>query len=146
MKKTFYVSIILYNASLMSVKITFLLQYYRVFAVRKMRIVVLTALALISCWSLSQLLVTTFNCNPIPKFWTPDMDGTCIPNLPFWYINAAGNIITDIAIFVLPLPALGSLNLRSTQKYILIGIFSLGFFVSRDPEMLMPPPPPPWFF
>lgn len=118
----------------MSVKITFLLQYYRVFALRKMRIFVLAALGLIGCWSVSQLLVAIFNCTPIYKFWMRDSDGTCIPNHPFWYINAAGNIITDIVIFVLPLPVLGSLKLRRPQKLLLVGIFSLGFFVSFGPS------------
>ncbi|EAQ93100.1 hypothetical protein CHGG_01335 [Chaetomium globosum CBS 148.51] len=50
------------------------------------------------------------------------------PAYPFWYINAAGNIITDIVIFVLPLPALCRLNLRRGQKLALLGVFSLGFF------------------
>lgn len=130
--KTFYVSIVLYNATMMSAKITFLLQYYRVFTLNRMRIVVLTALGIIGCWSLSQLLVAIFNCTPIQKFWLPATEGTCIPNLPFWYINAAGNIVTDVAIFVLPLPALSSLKLRKPQKLLLIGIFSLGFFVSSS--------------
>jgi len=128
--KTFYVTIVLYNATLMSAKVTFLLQYYRVFTLRKMRIIVLAALSIIGCWCLSQLLVVIFNCNPIHKFWKPETPGTCIPNLPFWYINAAGNIVTDVAIFILPLPVLSSLNLRKAQKLVLMGIFSLGFFVS----------------
>ncbi|KAL1845105.1 hypothetical protein VTK73DRAFT_1122 [Phialemonium thermophilum] len=126
--RTFYVSIVMYNATLMSVKMTFLLQYYRVFTVRKMRKVILVAMVIIGCWSLSQLLVAIFNCNPIPRFWDMSLKGTCIPNLPFWYINAAGNIATDVAIFVLPIPVLGSLQLRRPQKLLLIAIFSLGFF------------------
>lgn len=48
-------------------------------------------------------------------------------NLPFWYINAAGNIATDLAIFIMPLPALSKLQLGKKQKYMLLGIFSLGF-------------------
>lgn len=82
----------------------------------------------IGCWSLSQLLIVIFNCNPINKFWDPTLPGTCIPNLPFWYINAAGNIVTDVSIFILPLPVLKSLNLERPQKILLMAIFSLGFF------------------
>ncbi|KAK0624600.1 hypothetical protein B0T17DRAFT_245961 [Bombardia bombarda] len=127
--RTFYISIVLYNGSLTATKIAFLLQYYRVLTTKKMQNIILIALAFISLWSISQLLVVIFTCTPIEKFWLGDaMEGTCVPNLPFWYINAAGNIITDVVIFVVPLPALGSLNLRKTQKLLLIAIFSLGFF------------------
>ncbi|RYP39580.1 hypothetical protein DL767_002128 [Monosporascus sp. MG133] len=125
----FYHSIVFYNATLTSVKLTFLLQYYRVFAVRKnMRRTIIITLVIVGCWCLSQLLIVIFNCSPIEKFWTPTLPGRCIPNLPFWYINAAGNLATDVAIFLLPLPALRSLNLRNPQKLFLMGIFSLGFF------------------
>jgi len=93
-----------------------------------MRRVIIAALTFVSLWSISQLLVTIFNCTPIEKFWLPQKPGTCIPNLPFWYINAAGNILTDVIVFVVPLPALGSLKLKRAQKIMLLGIFSLGFF------------------
>ncbi|KAK0656877.1 hypothetical protein B0T16DRAFT_315824 [Cercophora newfieldiana] len=126
--RTFYVSIVLYNGSLTAIKIAFLLQYYRILSTQKMRRIILAALTFVGLWSISQLLVTTFTCTPIEKFWKPEVPGTCIPNLPFWYINAAGNILTDVIVFVVPLPALGSLNLQKSQKLMLLGIFSLGFF------------------
>lgn len=128
--QAFYVSIVMYNATLMSIKFTFLLQYHRVFRVRKIHKPVLVIGVLIGCWTLSQLLTVIFSCSPIRKFWDRDMPGTCIPNLPLWYINAAGNVATDLAIFVLPLPVLKNLNLPRPQKILLMGIFSLGLFVS----------------
>ncbi|KAH6853957.1 hypothetical protein B0I37DRAFT_410081 [Chaetomium sp. MPI-CAGE-AT-0009] len=126
----FYVSIVLYNASLTATKFTFLLQYHRIFGTGTVRtnIVIVVAIVIIALWSISQLMVAIFTCTPIPKFWHPEIPGTCIPSLPFWYFNAAGNIITDIIIFVLPMPALCRLNLRRGQKLGLIAVFSLGFF------------------
>ncbi|KAK0632610.1 hypothetical protein B0T14DRAFT_418870 [Immersiella caudata] len=126
--RTFYVSIVLYNGSLTAIKIAFLLQYYRILTTQRMRRVITGALIFVALWSISQLLVTIFTCTPIEKFWKPEVEGTCIPNLPFWYINAAGNILTDVIVFATPLPALGALNLRKSQKLMLLGIFSLGFF------------------
>ncbi len=122
----------------MATKITFLLQYYRVLAVRKMQTIVMLALVSVTLWSLAQLLVVIFTCSPIDRFWDQELPGTCIPNLPFWYINAGGNIVTDVIIFVLPLPVMTSLNLRATQKLMLIGIFSLGFFVSAPTYLPLP--------
>jgi hypothetical protein len=122
---------------LTAIKIAFLLQYYRILTTQRMRRIIIGALAFVALWSISQLLVTIFTCTPIEKFWKPEVNGTCIPNLPFWYINAAGNILTDVIVFVTPLPALGSLNLKKPQKLMLLGIFSLGFFVSylSDPSI-----------
>ncbi|KAI1843182.1 hypothetical protein JX265_009922 [Neoarthrinium moseri] len=124
----FYVSITLYNTGLFFTKMTFLAQYYRVLSIRKMRLTLQIAMAVVGAWSLSQVFVGIFICQPIAKFWNDSLDGHCIPNLPQWYVNAAGNIATDVAVFVLPLPVLGHLHLPKQQKLILLGIFSLGFF------------------
>lgn len=125
--QSFWVSIVLYNATLMMIKLTFLIQYYRVLGVYKMKRVIWMTGVVIMMWAFSQLLVVIFSCTPVQKFWQAELEGQCMPNLPFWYINAAGNIATDLAILVLPLPVLAKLKLRRQQKYILLGIFCLGF-------------------
>lgn len=110
----------------MIIKLAFLCQYYRVFAVHKMKTVIWIVGGVVMCWAVSQVLIAVFTCTPIHRFWDMTIDGTCVPNQPFWYINAAGNIITDVTILLLPLPALAKLQLRKQQKYMLMGIFSLG--------------------
>ncbi|KAK6948368.1 hypothetical protein Daesc_010134 [Daldinia eschscholtzii] len=125
--KGFYVSIALYNTGLLFIKLAFLTQYYRVLAIKKMRTILVVAMILIGCWSISQIAVGIFICDPVSGFWEKST-GSCIGNYPQWYINAAGNIATDIAIFVLPLPVLRHLHLPKAQKLVLIGIFSFGFF------------------
>ncbi|KAK3330040.1 hypothetical protein B0H66DRAFT_542599 [Apodospora peruviana] len=126
--RTFWISIVLYNGSLTATKVTFLLQYYRVLGTKRMKNIILMALVFILMWSISQLLVVIFTCVPVQRFWLPETPGTCVSTLPFWYANAAGNIVTDAMIFILPLPALGGLKLRKPQKVMLIGVFCLGFF------------------
>ncbi|KAI1779639.1 hypothetical protein F4818DRAFT_148293 [Hypoxylon cercidicola] len=126
--KGFYVSITLYQVCLLFVKLAFLMQYYRVFTVRKMRTTILVAMVIIGSWSLSQVLISILICDPVAGFWENSIDSRCIPNYPQWYINAAGNIATDLAIFAIPLPILVHLHLPKAQRLVLIGIFSLGFF------------------
>ena len=107
---------------------TFLLQYYRTFAINKRtRTILIIATVIVGGWSISQLGVQIFICTPVQAFWDPSVKGTCIPNIPQWYINAAGNIFTDIMVLTLPLPIIGRLNLGRSQKYMLMGIFCLGF-------------------
>ena len=119
----------MYNASLMAIKMTFLSQYFRIFhhASRKIVKVFTCITVFVGLWSLSQLIVAIFTCDPIDGYWKKSKDAQCIPNHPFWEINAAGNIVTDVMIFILPIPILKTLNLPRRQRHILIGIFGLGF-------------------
>jgi hypothetical protein len=117
----------MYCSGLMFLKMTFLFQYYRVLAVQHMRIVYLVSMFIVGGWAFSQVMVGIFTCNPISGFWDQTIEAKCIPNIPQWYINAAGNIITDVAVFCLPLPALWKLQLAKSSRLMLIGIFSLGF-------------------
>ncbi|KAL1889951.1 hypothetical protein Sste5346_008529 [Sporothrix stenoceras] len=126
--KYFYISIVWYNVTLVIVKLSFLAQYYRVFSVPKIRRIILVFMFVIGGWSLSQVFVGIWICAPIAKFWDSTLEGHCIPNIPQWYINAAGNIASDVSIFCLPIPILKRLNLKRRQKILVMGIFSLGFF------------------
>ncbi|CAK7209847.1 hypothetical protein SCUCBS95973_000580 [Sporothrix curviconia] len=123
----FYLSIVFYYACLGTVKTAILLQYLRVFAV-KMRKITLVALMLIGLWSTALVLVSVLACRPIRGFWDRTVAANCVPSLPQWYVNAAGNIATDVIIFTLPIPVLWRLNLPRSQRLSLIGIFCLGFF------------------
>jgi hypothetical protein len=43
-----------------------------------------------------------------------------------WFFNAAMNIVTDLAIIVLPMPVIRRLNLKRRQKQLLMGVFAIG--------------------
>ncbi len=92
------------------------------------RRVIIALMVVIGGWSLSQVFVGIWICKPIAKFWNSALPGTCIPNIPQWYINAGGNILSDVTIFLFPMPILKNLNIKRRQKILVIGIFSLGFF------------------
>ncbi|KAK6211008.1 integral membrane protein [Colletotrichum tabaci] len=126
--KSFYTSIVFYNIALLCIKLSFLCQFYRVMAVPRMRRVYAIALLIVGAWSTSQLFISALQCIPVSGFWDKGVKAKCIPNQPQWYINAAGNIITDVAVFALPMPIFWHLSLPRKQKILLIGIFSLGFF------------------
>ncbi|KAG7001537.1 hypothetical protein FocnCong_v011277 [Fusarium oxysporum f. sp. conglutinans] len=111
----------------MLIKLTFLFQYYRLLAIQQMKTVYKVAILIVSGWALAQLFISIFACWPVQGFWDKTVEARCIPNQPQWYINAAGNILTDVIVLLLPLPAIRSLRLPRNQKLILAGIFSLGF-------------------
>ena len=126
-EKNFFVSIAFYNTGLLLVKMTFLTQYYRVLAVERLRIIWVVSMIIVGAWGLSQVLVGIFICKPVSGFWDKSLNPKCIPVPLEWYINAAGNIATDIAVFLLPMPILGHLSLPRVEKIVLVGIFCLGF-------------------
>jgi hypothetical protein len=107
---------------------TFLLQYYRILAIQRTRSIYAVAIVVVGLWGLAQVLIALLICRPIQGLWDKSITADCMPNAPQIYVNAAGNIATDIAIFLLPMPAIKRLNLKKTQKIMLFGIFSLGFF------------------
>ncbi|KDN65945.1 hypothetical protein CSUB01_02637 [Colletotrichum sublineola] len=122
------IALICYNIAIMCIKLSFLCQYYRVMAVPRLRKIYAVALLVVGAWSTSQLFISALQCLPISGFWDKSVEAKCIPNQPQWYVNAAGNIITDIAVFALPMPVFWHLKLPQKQKILLMGIFSLGFF------------------
>ncbi|KAK1752621.1 hypothetical protein QBC47DRAFT_305893 [Echria macrotheca] len=126
--KMFWVTLLLYHAGLLAAKMTFLLQYYRILAIQRMRIVYIVAIVIVGLWGFAQVLIALLICRPIQGLWDKTIEADCMPNAPQIYVNAAGNIITDITIFLLPMPAIKHLNLRRNSKIMLFGIFSLGFF------------------
>ncbi|KAL2194340.1 hypothetical protein P885DRAFT_43209 [Corynascus similis CBS 632.67] len=128
LRVNFYVPIVMCCSALLFLKMTFLCQYYRVLAVQHMRRVYIGSMVIVGGWALSQVLVGIFICQPVLGFWDKSVPSKCIPNIPQWHINAAGNIATDIAVFALPLPALWRLRIARPAKAALLAVFSLGFF------------------
>ncbi|EWG48943.1 hypothetical protein FVEG_16365 [Fusarium verticillioides 7600] len=126
--RMFYFSTVVYNVTLAVIKTVFLLQYYRAIPVRQYKKTYIASVVLVTCWSLSQIFLNTFMCWPIASFWDVTIKGTCILNKSSFYVSAAGNILTDILIMVLPIPVLRSLKLGRRQKWILMSVFCLGIF------------------
>ncbi|KAF9872593.1 major facilitator superfamily transporter [Colletotrichum karsti] len=127
-QRSFFVSLVLYVVTLAVVKLTFLLQYYRILSVSRMRHIYMVMIVLVIIWGITQATFALVACIPLEGFWDPRVQAKCIPNAHIaWYISALFNILSDIIILVLPIPVIRKLNLPGSQKAFLIGIFSLGF-------------------
>jgi hypothetical protein len=116
-----------YNLATNVIKFSFLLQYRRLFAGRRTMIVCQWALVFISIWTVIQALLIATACLPL-AFIVPSMANKCLKAEPIWYFSSAMNIVTDFAIFLIPLPAVYHLRIiRKKQKALLLMIFCLGF-------------------
>ncbi|KAH9889707.1 hypothetical protein F4778DRAFT_387642 [Xylariomycetidae sp. FL2044] len=129
--KLFWINELLYNVAMLFVKMTFLVQYYRVFRqIQKMRLTYIIAMVLVGGWCLGQILAITFICIPVSGVWRPELNAKCQDQQVGVYINAIGVLVTDIVVLLIPIPALWKLKLPRTQKFALLGIFSIGGFTS----------------
>jgi hypothetical protein len=44
-----------------------------------------------------------------------------------WWVNTAFHVVTDFAIFLVPLPQIWAMRVQRRQKIVLVVLFSLGF-------------------
>ena len=88
-------------------------------------------------WGTTYFFLIVFNCKPIRYFWDKSIPGgKCYGDtLLESYLLGAANIVTDIAVLVLPIPWLAKLQMDTSKKLALIGTFLLGsLWVSMFPN------------
>jgi hypothetical protein len=120
-------SIISYKMALTFTKASFILQYLRVFVDRKTQRACWTMLAIIVGFGISNLVCSILTCLPVPYFWNKTIKGgRCFNLTAYWFSWAAINIVTDVAIFTLPIPSISSLQLPRKQKIALMVVFAIG--------------------
>ncbi|EFQ31495.1 hypothetical protein CGRA01v4_11092 [Colletotrichum graminicola] len=126
--KYLFITILHYNMGMNVAKVSFLLQYRRIFVDRVVRRVCAWAMAYVAVWACVQATLLGLSCLPI-SFIVPSTAGFCLDTLPIWYFSSAMSLITDLAIFCIPLRSVLQLQLPRKQKFMLFGIFCLGFGV-----------------
>ena len=110
------------------VKISFLLQYRRIFQSSLVQKVCLYAMVYVVLWACTQVTILGISCLPI-SFLVPSTADWCLNTLPVWYFSSAMSLATDFLIFGIPLPSVIKLVLHLRQKIIVILIFCLGFLL-----------------
>lgn len=117
-----------YTSAIISVKLSVLLLYSRVFPSVKFRKVLWSIGGFVVCYALAQELTIIFQCRPIDGAWDPaaHANAICIQLNLEWVIMASFNVVTDIVTLCLPLPLLWRLQIDMERKLQLIGVFLLG--------------------
>ncbi|KAL6160853.1 hypothetical protein ACJQWK_01837 [Exserohilum turcicum] len=129
--KFLFASIISYNTSLTLTKISILLQYRRIFAVRELRIPLNVVMSICVVWGLVTVVSSIFACVPVSAYWhiLERPKAKCVDEKIMWYTNAAVNIFTDLLLAFLPVRVIGNLHIARRQKIALVGILTIGWFV-----------------
>ncbi|KAI1807497.1 hypothetical protein F4811DRAFT_506024 [Daldinia bambusicola] len=127
--KLFYITTLTYNTTLMIIKFSLFLQYYRLIQeVPRYRIYYIATMTVVGSWLVAQEFIFIFPCTPVYEYWTFAPDRKCLDSNLVGWMNAIGNILTDVIILALPVPVVIRLNLKKGRKWAVLGIFGLGFF------------------
>jgi hypothetical protein len=110
-------------------KASILIQYLRVFSCPTLRRLCLSLMVLLLPAAIWGIFGGTFLCSPTAKLWNPHLHGHCMSAQDYWYSVAGIDIGLDFLVLLLPLPAISGLHLPRKQKFGLLLVFLLGFFV-----------------
>ena len=116
-----------YLPSLLGYKMSILSLYVRIFDVnRRFRWATWGVMGVTAGYLFSNLWTQIFGCWPVEKYWRPDTPGHCIRTLEADYGYGSLNFITDLIIFILPLPMVWRLQLSRRDKVGLSVVFMIG--------------------
>ncbi|EIT80250.1 hypothetical protein AO1008_05075 [Aspergillus oryzae 100-8] len=126
--KLLYVFEILYVVNLLTIKLSILMMYRRIFTniSRLFRVGAMICGAVVTLWATAFVPTAIFQCTPVARAWDIDIPGHCINLQLGFYCVALPNILTDIAILSLPIRSCWQLHRSVLYRLSLIGVFMLG--------------------
>jgi uncharacterized membrane-anchored protein YitT (DUF2179 family) len=119
MLKSIYATRLLYVLSLLFVKISLLIFYLRLDHRRPLKYTVYGILFIVIGVSIASFFILAFSCYPPAKFWDVTgtaVDGKCMDpgnQQDFYEANGILNIITDVLIYVVPIPMLWGVRIST---------------------------------
>ncbi|KAI9883595.1 MAG: hypothetical protein M1823_004631 [Watsoniomyces obsoletus] len=120
---------LLYFLCLATVKISILEFYRRIFPTFPARVAIFSVLAFVIALIVASVALVIFQCTPVSYFWNRMSQGRCIQQIDAIIGISVPNIVSDVAILVLPMPIIWHLRIPKVHKVALTGVFLLGGFV-----------------
>ncbi|KXT18338.1 hypothetical protein AC579_936 [Pseudocercospora musae] len=127
-----FVILVLYVATAILTKISFLALYLRLDQRRPMRLAVCCLMCSVATVKITFMVVQSFTCAHPTLFWSRQgaLDGQCWSPQQVQYLYNTVSILTIVAaaaIISTPLPMLHGLELPNRQRYAVCALFALGF-------------------
>lgn len=83
-------------------------------------------------WCLVVWLIVVFvdclQCTPVEKAWVPTTPGHCVDIYKWWLAFGIMSITLDVWLLVLPMPLVWKLQLNTSRKLLLCGLFFCGYW------------------
>ncbi|RSH94150.1 hypothetical protein EHS25_003953 [Saitozyma podzolica] len=130
LKQCTYAFTVLYNPAIMATKTAILILYYRIAPAHLfLRYASLFVMTVINTAGVVLTFLYIFQCRPVTAAFSLT-GGTCIDIVALYLSSIPINVLTDLAILLLPLPILTSLRMEFREKVILVATFIVGGFVT----------------
>lgn len=137
---TWWLYRITYIVGLCFVKLSILYFYRAIAAQRTFRRIVHATIAFVSLYTIAAAIAGIFQCQKPSDSWdtanyfaqfdrnpnTKQKQLACFDPTKLWIFCGAANLLTDVIILLMPIPALLSLRVPVSKRLALIGIFSVG--------------------
>lgn len=118
------------TTSITSIKISILLMYRRIFPIAEFQRHALVVGVFCVIWYFICFFINIFQCRPVRAAWQLDLlmdeQATCLTYGHFIIGYEISNMLLDIAILMLPIRVLRTLQLSMTKKIVVGAIFILG--------------------
>lgn len=107
-------------------KLSLLFFYLELSPERWFRISVWSSIGLVSTLTFVITTLLFYHCTPAEASWDVLTTGTCVDVGVLYMATAVQNIVTDVLIFLLPIPMVLGLQMGSRQKVGALIIFGIG--------------------
>ena len=122
--------IVSYEAGVFFPKISILFLLLRIFIDKSYRIYTYMLMGILTATFVGVIVTASLQCQPMGYYWLrtidPSYEGHCINLRVFWRWASFPNIITDVAMLLLPLPILFTVMMSKTDRIGLTFTFALG--------------------
>ncbi|KAL5117423.1 hypothetical protein ACEQ8H_004739 [Pleosporales sp. CAS-2024a] len=126
-QKHLYVGVIVAHLSYGLAKLSVLQFYKRIFLIPRFQMSANITIAFVAAFMLTATLVQVFSAWPISNWWTLGKSYS-INYGAFITSFAAIDLVLDVIILCLPVPVIRHLQINTHKKFLVIGIFWMGFF------------------
>ncbi|PKX88634.1 uncharacterized protein P174DRAFT_397502 [Aspergillus novofumigatus IBT 16806] len=118
----------IYIFALAFAKLALLVLYYQLLHILPVwRYTIFAVFFIIAGYSIALALALIFACHPIQKAWDISVTtGSCINRQGAYLATACTNTASDIALIIIPIPAVWNLKMPLGQKLAVIGMFTIG--------------------
>ncbi|KAL7956581.1 hypothetical protein V8C34DRAFT_210410 [Trichoderma compactum] len=117
-----------YDMAIAFTKLSILALYYRIFVTRKFRLIVLGTACFVCVWVIVMEVTLGLGCRPV-KAWWGEAKGRCINKEAFTYFTNVTNMVTDLWVFLMPIPVILGLQAAKEKRITLCLMFGVGLAV-----------------
>jgi len=118
-----------YTIVVLTAKLSVIWLYHRIFFSQKLDKILIFLALFATAQGFVGLFSDIFQCTPIKSFWHPEIEGHCINYPLLLIITAVMNIITEVAMLVVPFPLCWRLQMSRSKRIVVIAMFSIGGIV-----------------